>query len=274
MSERHPIGVYVTLGNEYEGELRLLKDVGISSVQLDWMSVPLQNDDPSVICGILEELNLSLSAVFVMLEEADWTSLSTVHKTLGFSHPERRQARLEMGKKIASTVADLGVKVFASHLGRIPTSKYDPNYSSVRDAVVELADHCQSLGMKLSFETGPEPAYELRGFIEDCACPSIGVNLDPTNFVLYGSDAPLRAVEELAPYILDTHIKDGKWPTKADQLGEAVAMGEGDVPIRQVISAIHATGYLGPLTIEGEGGGSLAKAVEFLNNEQEKALGN
>ena len=51
------------------------------------------------------------------------------------------------------------------------------------------------------------------------------------------------------------HAKDGRWPTDPDKLGEEVLIGEGEVDFTRVLSALHAAGYKGAVTIERETSG-------------------
>jgi sugar phosphate isomerase/epimerase len=74
----------------------------------------------------------------------------------------------------------------------------------------------------------------------------------------------MQAVEDLAPFIVHTHAKDGKRGN-----GE-VPLGEGDVDFPRYIEALRSHGYDGYFTVERECGddpeADIRNAVDFLRN--------
>jgi L-ribulose-5-phosphate 3-epimerase len=80
------------------------------------------------------------------------------------------------------------------------------------------------------------------------------VNFDPANMLLYDMGDPIRAVEILGPDIRSVHVKDARRPTAPGQWGQEVPLGQGDVNIREFVSALKKNGYAGPLVIEREVG--------------------
>src|SRR5262249_60106052 len=68
--------------------------------------------------------------------------------------------------------------------------------------------------------------------------------------VLYGTDEPLEALGRLAPYVRGVHCKDALPPTRPDELGTEVPIGQGTVDFPALVRRLHAIGYRGPLVIE------------------------
>ena len=53
-------------------------------------------------------------------------------------------------------------------------------------------------------------------------------------------------------YVMDTHIKDGFYPTDGLSLGKEVKVGEGMADIPEVVKRLKAVGYEGNYIIERE----------------------
>jgi sugar phosphate isomerase/epimerase len=159
----------------------------------------------------------------------------------------------------------------------------------MQSACRQLGRFAHDHGISFGIETGPEPAVRLRAFLDDLNEPGIGVNLDPANLVMVVRDDPVQAVRTLAPYIVSTHAKDGRnlQPCDAEQvydafaeggfdelvartgqLFEEVPLGQGDVPWKKYLNALHECGFRDWLTIERETGANpsadIAGAIRFL----------
>ena len=63
---------------------------------------------------------------------------------------------------------------------------------------------------------------------------------------------PLDALDVFGQYVMNTHIKDGLYPTDGRSLGKEVPAGEGKANIPAVIRKLEELGYTGPFTIERE----------------------
>jgi len=100
----------------------------------------------------------------------------------------------------------------------------------------------------------------LRRFIEAVERNNVQVNFDPANFVLYGSDDPLHALNVLGDLIRGFHCKDGLSPKEEGKLGREVPLGKGKVDFPRLLAKLNALGYSEPLTIERE----------FVDEEQQE----
>ena len=88
-------------------------------------------------------------------------------------------------------------------------------------------------------------------FIDAADRSNIGVNFDPGNFIIYGTDEPAAAVTTLKGRIELVHLKDAVRSTRPGlDYGRRASFGDGDVQIARVISKLRATGYRGPLLLE------------------------
>jgi sugar phosphate isomerase/epimerase len=183
----------------------------------------------------------------------DYTTPQTIQETGGFGKPEWREerlARLEwaLGRTLAMGLCDLTL-----HAGFLPEAN-DPDRSSMLDTLARAGDLARAKGVTLAFETGQETADLLRRTLDDLKSPSIKVNFDPANMLLYDMGDPIRAVEILEPSIRSVHVKDARRPLTKGQWGQEVPLGQGEVDIRRFVQTLRSVGYCGPLVIEREVG--------------------
>jgi sugar phosphate isomerase/epimerase len=81
---------------------------------------------------------------------------------------------------------------------------------------------------------------------------NVGINMDTANLILYGKANSADAITVFGNYVMDTHIKDGFYPTEGKNLGKEVKVGEGLANIPEVVKRLRAVGYTGNYIIERE----------------------
>ena len=152
----------------------------------------------------------------------------------------------------ADFAARLGVKRIATHAGFLPENMSDPEYLHVLATLRYIASYCKSRGVSFLFETGQETPVTLLRYIEEIGLDNVGINLDTANLILYGKANTADAVTVFGKYVMDTHIKDGLYPTCGKRLGKEVKVGEGMANLPEVIKRLDAVGYEGNYVIERE----------------------
>ena len=126
----------------------------------------------------------------------------------------------------------------------------------------ELVALAGNLHVKCSLEdydnsTAPFGTWqELKWYVDQI--PDLGISFDTGNFAYFGQSA-MEAYQQLKPYICLVHAKDRKYSgRKAEQLLKAVdgtmlypsAVGSGEMPIKEIMSDLKASGYDGGVLIE------------------------
>ncbi|HHN47027.1 MAG TPA: sugar phosphate isomerase/epimerase [Planctomycetes bacterium] len=207
----------------------------------------------------------------------------------GFAVAGENPDRIEKSKKILDLAVDLGTTVVTTHIGVVPRDKTHARYDVMRAACAELAEYGDKVGASFAVETGPEPARELKTFLDSLPARGVRVNYDPANLVMVTHDDPVAGVAALGEYIVHTHAKDGVHKKDIDaervygafadgnieglvfsDYFEEVPLGEGEVNWPAYIEALRKAGFDGFLTIEREVGpdplSDVRKAVDFLRS--------
>ena len=183
----------------------------------------------------------------------DYTTPQTIKATGGFGDPALWAQRINRLKWALDRTVALGVSDLSLHAGFIP-GPGDPARPAMLETLAQAGDLASAKGVTLAFETGQETADLLRLTLDELRSPSLKVNFDPANMLLYDMGDPIRAVEILGPDIRSVHVKDARRPKVAGAWGEEVPLGEGEVDIRRFVQALKRIGYTGSLIVEREVG--------------------
>ena len=252
--EKWPIGVFTSVDAGLGVKLEVAHELNVPTIQLH---APAQStrtqENANQFLKRMDDLGISLTAVFGGFEGESYADIPTVLETVGLVPPETRAARAREMKEISDFARLLGCDVVALHLGFIPHDTSAPLYREVLDVTQDLLDHCKQNNQDLHLETGQESAEGLLQFISDVERDNLFVNFDPANMILYGTGEPIDALQKIGNLVHSVHCKDGTW---SDQPGETwgseVPLGDGAVGMENYLRTLDAIGYTGPLTIERE----------------------
>jgi sugar phosphate isomerase/epimerase len=204
---------------------------------------------------------IRVATMFVGFDGQSYADRDSIARTVGLVVPELRDRRCRLALLYSDLARELEVDSLGMHIGFIPETTDRPDYQGLVAAVRTIVDHCAHNGQTFHIETGQESADLLAQFINDVDRANLGVNFDPANFVLYGTDEPLAALERLGPWVGGVHCKDGLQPRRPGQLGTEVPIGQGEVPFPALIRKLCELGYRGPLIIEREQGPSVVEDI-------------
>ena len=206
------------------------------------------------IAAALKSTGLKVPGGMVGFAGEDWTSIATIRQTGGIIDAATFPERLERCRRHAAAYAKLGVRHVTTHVGFIPEPG-DPGYAGALDRIGRMADAFRKEGLTTGMETGQESGAVLVQALKDLGRDYFSVNFDPANFILYGSDDPVRAAKLLGPLTSMAHMKDGIASAKPGEIwGVEPALGKGQVDFKAVLAALESGGFKGPLLIEREGG--------------------
>lgn len=231
-----------------------LREIGIPRVQLALDPLRENPDVWGKTAVLLDAEGIEIvSGMFGTIGE-DYSSLDAIRESGGVVPDEHWDANWANIQAVASIAAGLGLKTVTFHAGFLPHEESDPGFAKLLDRITQIADVFDASGIELGFETGQETADTLRLFLEKLDRPSVGVNFDPANMLLYDKGDPIDALETLAPFLKQCHIKDATQTKEAGTWGEEVTVGTGEVDWPAFFATLAKLGYEGDCCIEREAG--------------------
>ncbi len=218
----------------------------------------------------LEDAGVAIRSGMMGSKGEDYSTLASIRRTGGVrpdqSWDENRRAASE-NARIASA---LGLDLISFHAGFLPEEPASERVKLVgrlREIIDRLAEH----GVRAAFETGQETAGTLLAFLEELDRPGIGVNFDPANMILYGMGEPVEALEGLAPWVRQIHLKDARRAKSPGTWGEEVPLGQGEVDWVVFFDVLTDRRIEVDLMIERESGedrlGDIRAARELVQRE-------
>jgi len=245
-----------------------LREIGIPRVQLALDPLRENPDVWGKAAVLLDAEGIEIvSGMFGTIGE-DYSSLDAIRESGGVVPDEHWDANWANIEAVASIAAGHGLKTVTFHAGFLPHEENDPGFAKLLDRITQIADVFDDSGIELGFETGQETADTLRLFLEKLDRPSVGVNFDPANMLLYDKGDPIDALETLAPFLKQCHIKDATQTKEAGTWGAEVTVGTGEVDWPAFFATLAKLGYEGDCCIEREAGeqrvADIKTAREFI----------
>ncbi len=252
----YPIGVLIPFGanTDIEHEFQKAKDLALDSCQLCiWDSTLYENREYAArIRETAEKMNFTVSALWAGWSGPCEWNFTGGPATIGLVPEAYRSMRLKELKAASDFAEWIGVKHMITHVGFIPENPDHPDFNGVVTALRWLCGYMKKKGQFFLFETGQETPVTMLRTIQAIGTGNLGINFDTANLILYGKANPLDALDVFGKYVMNTHIKDGLFPTDGMALGKQMPVGEGRADVEGVIRKLTALGYEGPMTIERE----------------------
>lgn len=247
------LGLVFWAEKDPETHLQELKTLGLRTCQLGVPPFMTPHAESAAAWkAALQKHDVAASSAVCAYEGEDYANLAKVHETVGFTAPGYAAERIARTKAVSDFAVQVGLKALSCHIGFIPDDSSLPIYKELLAIARELCDACAANGQDFVLETGQESAPTLLRFLADVDRSNIKVNFDPANIILYGSGDPLEALQLLQAHVLSVHCKDGRSPKATGELGQEVALGEGEVDFPGFLKLLKQMNYAGALTIERE----------------------
>lgn len=270
---KHEIGVMLPVSGEtdFAARFREAQAMGINSCQISIWNTRLYTDETAAaIRAAVSETGFCISLLWAGWSGPCEWNFTAGPDTIGLVPEAYRGIRLKELEAASAFAEKIGVRDIATHVGFIPENPSDPLYSGLVAALRHLCGVMKHHGQNFLFETGQETPVTVLRTIRAIGTGNVYINFDTANLILYGKGNAPDAVRVFGPYVRNTHIKDGFYPTDGMALGREVKVGEGLADIPQVLSLLDECGYTGPLTIEREISGEqqtkdIAETVAYLN---------
>ena len=249
------IGVLMSYRSDVDlaAKFREAKEMGLSCCQLTiWDQSLFTEEHAQRICGAIKEVGFEVTTLWAGWSGPCEWNFTYGPTTIGLVPAAYRGIRLAELMAASAFAERIGVKQVATHVGFLPNNPADPDYIGTVGALRQLCGAMKKREQYFLFETGQETPVTLLRAIEDIGMDNVGINLDTANLILYGMANTLDAVSVFGKYVMNTHIKDGLYPTEGRSLGKEMPVGQGVANIDAVVRRLEEIGYEGPFIIERE----------------------
>ena len=249
------IGVLIGLRPETDvyAEFKKAHDIGCECCQLTVWNTALYTDEKAAeLLAASKEFDIEISTLWTGWSGPKEWNFTGGPSTLGIVPPAYRMKRTEEILMGADFAVKLGVSRIATHAGFLPENMNDPMYLDVLATLRYIAKECKSRGLAFLFETGQETPVTLLRYIEAIGADNLGIKMDTANLILYVKANAADAITVFGKYVMDTHIKDGFYPTNGSSLGKEVKVGDGLANIPEVVKRLSEVGYTGNYIVERE----------------------
>jgi L-ribulose-5-phosphate 3-epimerase len=276
--------------------LQLLHQLNLTHIHLNLN--PILDAAPSDRPRLIDEWRtaakdgIHFAAAMVSFPGENYHSHATIQRTGGYVPDDQFDARLTRTTTAAQICRELNINLLTTHAGFLPDATPpnsipappptphssaepfhpssfslqpsprpllpSPQFGKMLTRLRTIADLCASHHLTLALETGQETAATLLNFLTALDRPTVGINFDPANMLLYDKGDPLAAADLLFDHILHIHAKDTKLrpPTDTGWAGDEVPLGHGDARLPDLLTLLHHRGYTGTISIEREFGAS------------------
>lgn len=254
--KQYPIGVLVKFNSktDIDAEFQKVKDFGFDCCQLCiWETALFKKPEfAEKIRESAAKTGCEISALWAGWSGPKEWNFTGGPSTLGLV-PEAYRLHRVLELNDASIFATwLGVNKVVTHVGFVPENPDHPDFTGVVTALRWLCNKMKEREQFFLFETGQETPVTMLRTIQAIGTDNLGINFDTANLILYGKANSLDALEVYGKYVMNTHIKDGLYPTDGLCLGKEVPAGEGRANIKGIVQKLTDLGYDGPMTIERE----------------------
>lgn len=234
-------------------KIREAKELGLDCCQLGMWDQSMFNDETAAkIREAAKEYDFEISALWAGWSGPCEWNFSYGPSTIGLVPAAYRGMRLAELINASAFAEKIGTTQVITHVGFLPNNPTDPDYVGAVCALRKLCRVMKKRGQFFLFETGQETPVTLLRAIQDIGTDNVGINLDTANLILYGMANTLDALSVFGQYVMNTHIKDGVYPTDGRSLGKETPVGQGVANIGAVVRRLEEIGYTGPLVIERE----------------------
>ncbi len=228
--------------------------VGVGWVQLALDPISHGDWDEDETAGALKEAKIGIVSGMIGFPGEDYSTLDSIRETGGVRPDADWKTNIERVRTNAALAERLGLKLVTLHAGFLPHENDDPESVKMLDRIRAVADVFADHGVAIGLETGQESAHTLLEVLGELERPSVGVNFDPANMVLYGMGDPIEALRSLIDRVVQVHIKDAR-PTRAPgEWGTEVPVGEGVVDWEAFFNVLRSGGQDIDMLIEREAG--------------------
>ena len=228
-----------------------MKSLGLDTVQVSKLPDRFYTPEGAAeFAGMLRSTGIRADSVVAVFAGESYADRDTVVRTVGFRPLHLIEERLAYLRKCVDFADAIGARIVTFHMGFLPENAEDDAYKAMLAAVTDIAGYAAKKHVTISLETGQETGEQLAAFLDRITVARVGVNFDPANLVIYGVDAPSRALKHVVGRVTSVHVKDALLPETPGAMGREVRPGEGRAELAECLRMLRASGFTGALIIE------------------------
>jgi len=216
----------------------------VQACGLRWVQLalaPLRSGDWSLdkTARALANSGIGIASGMIAMRGEDYTSLETIRETGGVRPDEHWDENARAAVDSAKLAAELNIKLVSFHAGFLPHNGQELVRRLMVERVRTIADAFGAHDIRVALETGQEDAETLLRVLQEIDRPNVGVNFDPANMLLYGMGDPHEALEQLAPHVMQVHVKDATPSDDPEEWGTEVPVGKGAVDWKRFFEVLN-----------------------------------
>jgi L-ribulose-5-phosphate 3-epimerase len=186
----------------------------------------------------------------------------------GFDAMDRLDSRVSFVREVVRQAGDLRAPFIVVPIGAIPSERESPQSLAFFDAMRQVADEADRVGVRVAIETGPDPLPRVQDFVAELAHFPLAINYDPANLIARGHDA-YAGLAELADRLVGVHVKDLLRTSTTVSGFVETPLGEGELDLDRLHRELAGADYRGFWTLERDspGGGEreFERSVKLLS---------
>lgn len=250
------IGVLITYRKttDLREEFKKAIEIGLNSCQLCVWDMDIYKDSKYAddLKAALEETKFNVTALWAGWGGPKEWNFTSGPATIGLVPETYRYDRMKDLINASDFAEKVGISKIITHAGFIPEDPAHPDFTGTVAALRYVVGYMKNKGQYFLFETGQETPVTMLRTIQAIGHDNIGINFDTANLILYGKANTRDALDVFGKYVMETHIKDGEYPTDGLSLGCEKPAGQGKANLPAVIAKLKELGFSGTFTIERE----------------------
>ena len=166
--------------------------------------------------------------------------------------PAARAAQLDEGRRFIDLAHALGVPYVRMFGDKMPPDEAKEDVlKRIVDGFQQMAAHAKPAGVTVLIESHGDFTHsaDLQTILERVGSPAFALLWDAHHTFVAGGEAPTETFARLGRFMRHTHLKDSK-PEGNDR--RYVLTGTGEVPVKEQVRVLAASGYKGYYCYEWE----------------------
>ncbi|MDG3002719.1 sugar phosphate isomerase/epimerase family protein [Paludisphaera mucosa] len=165
-----------------------------------------------------------------------------------FDTTDQLDDRIRRADAVFALAFDLGSRLVLSQVGPVPAEDDLPRREVFTHALASLGARGDHRGVRLTIETGADPAETLRAFLDGLAQPSLAVSIDPPNLLRAGID-PVASARTLHAWVAHAYAGDPTGAKASARNPRGVGFPPGALDWEEYVGALEEIAYHGFLTV-------------------------